>query len=411
MFLCQFVVGVQWIHHLVTSLVVYAMFMLFSRRTCAVVVPTFVMVYCVLGHLHRQYTCYLGWDLDFTSAYMTLAIKLYMMAYNLYDGEVLAQGHGSRAARKCAPFAIRELPGLIEYLGYTFCFSNILFGPAYEFTTYRNAVNGSLLYTPDGKPKGTIPSNCWPTLRPLLLAVFNVLVMIVLGSRFPILDPANPSGTPILLQPAFLAKPWVERFLYLWLALVLDVRQKYYFIWHVAEGANNVWYSGFEGFTDKGEALGWENSSNVNMWEFETAPSMSAMLKVWNKKSALWLNKYVYIRTNGNLLAVFSMSAFWHGFYPGYYMFFMSLPLVVECERLARKTISPYFSSKKWSAYGVASILSTIFIREYVVSPFVLLAFERSWNYWKSHFFYGHFVCIFVYMALSMVPRKKQKTV
>ena len=299
---------------------------------------------------------------------------------------------------------------MIEYLGYTFCFSNILFGPAYEFTTYRNAVNGSLLYAPDDKPKGAIPSNVWPTLRPLLLAVFNVLVMVVLGSRFPILDPDNPSGTPILLQPAFLAKPWVERFLYLWLALVLDVRQKYYFIWHVSEGANNVWYSGFEGFTDKGEALGWENSSNVNMWEFETAPSLSAMLKVWNKKSALWLNKYVYIRTNGNLLAVFTMSAFWHGFYPGYYMFFMSLPLVVECERLARKTISPYFSSKKWSAYGVASILSTIFIREYVVSPFVLLAFERSWTFWKSHYFYGHFVCIFVYMVLSMFSKKKQKT-
>ena len=122
-FLMQFAVGVQWIHQLITSLVVYAMFMFLPRKVNKWLVPAFVMIYCVLGHLHRQYVNYLGWDLDFTGTQMVLTQKLYMMAYNLYDGEVIAKGKKDRASEKCSSFALKELPSLLEYLGYAFCFS------------------------------------------------------------------------------------------------------------------------------------------------------------------------------------------------------------------------------------------------------------------------------------------------
>ena len=120
-FLLQFTLGVQWIHQLITSLVVYGMFLVLPRKMCTYVVPTFVMLYCVLGHLHRQYINYLGWDLDFTGAQMVLTQKLYMMAYNLYDGECLANKIENKAAVKCKDFSLKKLPSLLEYLGYTFC--------------------------------------------------------------------------------------------------------------------------------------------------------------------------------------------------------------------------------------------------------------------------------------------------
>lgn len=55
---------------MITSLAVYAMFHILPRNQVQLVVPAFVMIYMTLGHLHRQYINYLGWDLDFTGAQM-----------------------------------------------------------------------------------------------------------------------------------------------------------------------------------------------------------------------------------------------------------------------------------------------------------------------------------------------------
>eukprot|EP00562_Extubocellulus_spinifer_P004788 CAMPEP_0178523562 /NCGR_PEP_ID=MMETSP0696-20121128/29162_1 /TAXON_ID=265572 /ORGANISM="Extubocellulus spinifer, Strain CCMP396" /LENGTH=197 /DNA_ID=CAMNT_0020154811 /DNA_START=29 /DNA_END=620 /DNA_ORIENTATION=+ len=114
----------------------------FSFLQSKTVVPVFLMTYITLGHLHRMYINYLGYDLDFTGPQMVITIKLYAMAYNLYDGHLLAKGIEDRAAKKCAPWAVADVPGIIEYLGYTFNFSTILAGPAYEYTTYAAACDG-----------------------------------------------------------------------------------------------------------------------------------------------------------------------------------------------------------------------------------------------------------------------------
>lgn len=229
----------------------------------------------------------------------------------------MARGKEDRAAKKCEKYALKDVPDIIEYLGYTFCFANILAGPAFEFSTYRDACNGSLLYTSDGKPRGNIPSVVWPTLIPFLKSLVCMGIFVVGGGMFPLLDPADPQkNPPILVQEEFLKNSWLYRYGYMWVALAA-IRQKYYFAWSNAEGANNIWYAGFEGFDDKGEPKGWENSNNVDIIGFETAPNLSTLSKDWNKKTSAWLTKYVYIRTGGNLMAVYGLSAFWHGFYPG----------------------------------------------------------------------------------------------
>ena len=117
---------------------------------------------------------------------------------------LLEKGKEDRAAKKCEKYALKEIPGIIEYLGYTFCFANCLAGPAYEFSVYRNACDGTLLYTKDGKPRGKIPSSFMPALLSFLLSIVNMVVFVVLGGMFPILDPADPQkNTPIVGQFKF----------------------------------------------------------------------------------------------------------------------------------------------------------------------------------------------------------------
>merc|ERR1712176_519953 len=159
---------------------------------------------------------------------------------------------------------------------------------------------------------------------------------------------------------------------------------------------------GFDGFDEKGNAKGWSVACNANIPGFELASNTASMSKEWNKKTSLWLNRYVYIRTNGNLMAVYSLSAFWHGFYPGYYLFFLSVPLVTVCERIGRKKISPYFSDNAFN--HMCSVFLTSLFTEYTVAPFVLLALDRSWDVWKSHYFFGHIACVVFYVIMSFVP-------
>lgn len=409
-FLLQFVVGVQWIHQMITSLVVYFMFMVLPRKLNKWLVPIFVMTYCVLGHLHRQYVNYLGWDLDFTSGQMVITQKLFMMAYNLYDAEVLASGKDSRASKKCEQFALKEVPNILEYLGYTFCFSSVLSGPAFEFSIYKQGCEGTHMYdSKTGKPLGKIPSRFMPTLIPFLKCLGTMVVYIVIGSNFPILDTVDPQhNTPTILTAAFMAKPWIYRYWYQWMGLIA-VRMKYYFAWINAEGACNIWYAGFDGFDADGNALGWTIANNSNMFGFETAPDIQTLSREWNKKTSAWLMRYVYIRTNGSLFAVYGTSAFWHGFYPGYYMYFLSVPLLTMTERVIKMKVSPYFSPKKWSPYGVVGIIFTSVFVEYMVIPFVLLARDRSYDCYKGHYFFGHLIPVAILLLAPFLPNPPKK--
>jgi len=411
-FLLQFTIGVQWIHQVICSLVAYAMFLVLPPTLAKTVVPAWAMLYITAGHIHRQYINYLGWDMDFTGAQMVLTMKLYSLAYNLYDGHVLAKGETRRASVKCSPYAVEKLPGIIEFLGYTFCFSSVLAGPAYEFNFYKNACDGSLLYDENGKPKGKIPSVIWPTLKPFLTSIICMGVFVVGNGMFPLLDPNDPqNATAVLVKEEFLQKPWLHRYAYQWISLFF-VRQKYYFAWKNAEGAQNIWYAGFEGFDENGNAKGWEVSNNVDIIDFETAPNLKSLTAAWNKKTANWLGRYVYMRTGGSLVATYGLSAFWHGFYPGYYLFFLSVPLLTACERLGRKKLTPLFGNgKKWSPWGIVCILSTSLVVEYIVSAFQLLSLEWAWACWKAHYFFGHILCVVFYAVVSQLPTPKKKTV
>jgi len=400
-FLLQFTIGVQWIHQLVSSMIAYTMICVLPHRASKTWVPCFAVLYCVAGHLHRQFINYLGWDLDFTGPQMVLTIKLCSLAYNLYDGECLRTGKESRAAKKCSKFALDRVPNLLEFLGYVFCFSNILAGPAYEFKIYKDAIEGTKI-----RGNKNVPSSFLPTLKPFIVSIVCMGLFVFGNGTFPIMDPTDPqhNDPPWVMH----GSPWWKRYAYQWIAL-LFIRQKYYFAWKNAEGANNIWYAGFEGLNEDGEVIGWDNACNVDIISFETAPNLKTLSAAWNKKTANWLTRYIYMRTGGSLVATYSMSAFWHGFYPGYYFFFLSMPMLTACERIGRIKLSPYFhTGGKWSPWGIVTIVTTSFLIEYFVQPFQVLAWSWSVDIWKSHYFFGHILAAVFYAICTVIPKKKK---
>jgi hypothetical protein len=94
----------------------------------------------------------------------------------------------------------------------------------------------------------------------------------------------------------------------------------------------------------------------------------------------------------------------------GYYMFFLSVPLVSFCERIGRKKLTPRFDNgKSWGPYGIVCRLATSLIVEYMIQPFQLLAFDWAVVNWKSYYFAGHIACLVFYAVVSSLPTPKKK--
>ena len=141
-----------------------------------------------------------------------------------------------RAARSCSQYAITECPSLLEFLGYAFCFSNVLVGPAFEFSHYQKVCDGSLHYkiAKDGTRQlrgKKIPSNILPTLVVFLKAI----LFVTFASMF---DRA--CNYRRLVQPWYYNLAPRQRLFYNWLTNFVQ-RQKVYFTWLFAEGSNNIW--------------------------------------------------------------------------------------------------------------------------------------------------------------------------
>jgi len=78
------------------------------------------------------------------------------------------------------------------------------------------------------------------------------------------------------------------------------------------------------------------------------------------------------------------------------------------CERVAKKKISPYFSSERWSPYGIFCMFLTSFFVEYMVSAFIILQYEAAVANWKSHYFFGHILSVGAYIILTLLPTPKK---
>jgi len=182
---------------------------------------------------------------------------------------------------------------------------------------------------------------------------------------------------------------------------------------------------GFEGYDKDGKVKGWKGVENIDILGFELATNLQSISRNWNKGTQGWLERYTYNRTNRSLVATYVISALWHGLYPGFFMMFLSMPLMTNCERLIRAKINPYFCDG-YDGFNTASypktIVATIYwhvswimtmaTMNYVVQVFSMGSLENSLNALSSYYYVPHIAMFLCYVVLEMVPapRKKKST-
>jgi lysophospholipid acyltransferase len=115
-------------------------------------------------------------------------------------------------------------------------------------------------------------------------------------------------------------------------------RFQYYSAWLFTDGTVIASGLGYNGKDPKTGSHRFDRIISINVLALEFASSPNIMITHWNHMIHIWLKHYIYLRTLKvgqkpgvlNNMATFLVSAFWHGFYPFYYIMFFFAGLLGE---------------------------------------------------------------------------------
>jgi lysophospholipid acyltransferase len=445
----------QWdiLHSLVSSMVGYAILLATSRSTsCGKIMFIYAMAYVAASHIYSMYYSYMDWHLDFTRPQMIITIKLTTLAFNLSDAKHRVEEELSAHEKEKQ---VKEMPSVLEFLGYIYFFPSFLAGPHIYFADYKRFIEGTLY------PKGEAPSTVMPTITKIGQAVLCLAVTAPLSGMMPI---------PWMCTDDYYTHGFVFKFLYMWVSL-LAARFSFYFAWLLSEGsfiACGIGYNGKVKNASTGkEEIKWDRFNNVDVlgWELH-GQSPRVCVASWNRQVQQWLYNYVYVRSFYTVevfdektqkkikiskrawystLLTNMLSAFWHGFYPGYYLGFASMAFVIEAARILRAVLRHRFllkaepaavektdaadedspmgkakeakpakgettkpaaaSTERPSAlkplYDVASWVLTQTSISFCMFPFLVLEFSCSIRAWNSLGWWAHIGCAVLLLAQS----------
>ena len=285
----------------------------------------FVMSHMSINHLHRQFVNQPS-TIDITGAQMVMLMKLSAFCWNVFDGKQ-PEGNLSDSQKERA---LKQIPNLLDYLGFVFFFPSLLTGPAFDYSEYSNYLNTSMFTVPAGtdpalaprtRKKRKIPRSGIPAANKAaqgLLWIFAFLKFS--GWYYPeaILDAS-------FLDYGILRRIWILHM------VGFTARMKYYGVWSLAEGACILSGFGYRGIDPVTKRPAWNRLENIKPLGVELAQNSHAYLANWNINTNHWLRNYVYLRVTPKgkkpgfraSMATFVTSAVWHGFYPGYYLTFV----------------------------------------------------------------------------------------
>jgi lysophospholipid acyltransferase len=285
----------------------------------------FLMTHLSINQLQRQFINNPGL-VDITGAQMVLVMKLSAFCWNVADGRLPEKDLSDFQRER----AIKKLPSLLDYAAYVLFFPSLFAGPAFDYVDYQKWITTTMFEFPTGidpskKPptrkKRKIPRSGTPAMWKAAAGLGWILLFLQLANRY----------YPDFLLGDKYAKFGVLRRVWILYLLGLTTRTKYYGVWSLTEGAcilSGLGYNGVDSATGK---VSWNRLQNVDPWGVETAQNSRAYLGGWNMNTNSWLRNYIYLRVTPKgkkpgfraSMATFVTSAFWHGFYPGYYLSFV----------------------------------------------------------------------------------------
>ncbi|OQR78626.1 membrane-bound O-acyltransferase domain-containing protein 2-like [Tropilaelaps mercedesae] len=341
-------------------------------------------------HLIRQFTDPDGYTIDITGAIMMLTQRVSTLAFSLRDG-VRTEGLTEDQKRDAVP----EKPDALSYFAYMFDFHEILAGPLISYNEFLRIAEGRNV-----RPGQREPTPHWEVARKLAYVFVNAALVLKV---VPLLTERE------LLSDWFSALPFYKKVLCLNAFSFLS-RVQYYLVWKLSEAVCNS--SGYGYYVTSDGERRWDGADNIHIFHLETAPSLKVVLDNWNVSTQRWLKHVCYDRQVPSKTGMtFLLSAVWHGFYPGYFLAFMTCSLFVTASRKVRRCLRPRLVRGQSSQflYDVVTFCFSSSFLAYTTAPFVLLQFGKAVRIWREVFFFGHALALAAFALPILLPPGRPK--
>lgn len=399
-----FCYGQDMIHVVLLGLLSYLGILFSSSKKVHFVTLVIAMAYLSKLHLYRQIYDYGGYILDITGPIMIGTQKVTSLGFNLFDGKGRKEEDLSEEQKR---YAVKKNPSILEFFSYIFSFQTLMCGPLVYYNDYIEFITGEnierhFIRDSEGKViEKRIPSATKPVLQKLGTSTFYCICILTFLDKI---------SCDYLVDPDFLRNGNFFVYLLYMILATSGARFKYFFAWKLGETICNASGLGFQGWRADGTA-DWDLVSVLNIWKLETSLNFKVLLDNWNKSTQGWLKRCAYDRapTKIRTVATYTLSAMWHGFYPGYYFTFLTGALVTSAARRGRRTVRHLFQSSAGLAffYDVFTFFLTRFFLAYTTAPFVLLSFESTMKFYRKTYFCGHILAV---IGLSLPLFMKSST-
>ncbi|MGH0130334.1 UNVERIFIED_CONTAM: hypothetical protein FKN15_048673 [Acipenser sinensis] len=161
-----------------------------------------------------------------------------------------------------------------------------------------------------------------------------------------------------------------------------------------ADAINNAAGYGFNGIDTQGQ-FRWDLISNLNIWNIETATSFKMYIDNWNIQTAAWLKRVCYDRVGGQRSSG-QLTGKPAGDLPVYMGYWCAMRNNFRHHFLSSRTKKFIYDIITWAVTQLSIC--------YTVAPFLLLAVEPTFKFYKSMFFCFHILSILVLLVLPIKP-------
>ncbi|OIT40362.1 PREDICTED: lysophospholipid acyltransferase 1-like [Nicotiana attenuata] len=387
------------LHFLVPMVLGYGS-MVVSRSYCGII--TFFIAFGYLIGCHVYYMSGDAWKeggIDATGALMVVTLKIISCVINYQDG--LLKEEDLREAQK--KNRLLKLPSVLEYFGYCLCCGSHFAGPVYEMKDYLDWTERKGIWKSTEKGH---PSPFGATLRALLQSAFCMGLYLYLVPLYPL----TRFSDPLYQEWGFL-----KRLSYQYMA-GFTARWKYYFIWSISEASIIISGLGFSGWTDSSPPKPrWDRAKNVDVLGVELAKSSVQLPLVWNIQVSTWLRHYVYERLvqKGRkpgffqLLATQTVSAVWHGLYPGYIIFFVQSALMIAGSRVIYRWQQATKGTLFEKILTLMNFAYTLLVLNYSAVGFMVLSLHETLTSYGSVYYIGTIIPIVLILLGKVIKPAK----
>ena len=302
--------------------VTYALMLLVPREKVHIAVMVWVFGSLSYSHLMAVLYEFGSYKLNVTTNTMLLVCRLQALGYAYMDGGK----DESKLSENQKRMRVVDLPSPLEFATFVFFMQSCALGVFFEFRDMKALLDCTHEYR-------DVPSPVFQSLRTFVEGLC-CLGLFAVGSQYVYVDylwTEEYAQQPLLYRLAYYQPAW-------------HVKRYFYYLAFKMQTANMIacglGYNGREEVAegkvadpknpDAKGAHKWDKIIGIYLFECETATSLAQVAKTWNYRIHVWLKHYVHERLGApgekpkawHGVMTFIVSAFWHGFYPFYYVTF-----------------------------------------------------------------------------------------